>query len=142
MSSETAWPSACTSTARRPGALRSCLLPPVVGVQLVRIVQEALTNVRKHAERSRTRSGCNCRLRPGSYNWRSQTTARVSIPAQPGTDPEHFGLQVMRQRAERIGGRLAVHSLPGEGTRVEVCMPLRQGGEGEETWSGNTNYDI
>ena len=37
---------------------------------------------------------------------------------------EHFGLQVMRQRAEGVGGQLVVRSAPGQGTRVEVCAPL------------------
>jgi len=45
-------------------------------------------------------------------------------PALPDPGGTHLGLQVMGKRAERIGGRLAVHSAPGRGTQVEVCVPL------------------
>jgi len=43
--------------------------------------------------------------------------------AQPSGE-KHFGLQVMQQRAARIGGQVVVYSAPGKGTRIEVCAPL------------------
>ena len=36
----------------------------------------------------------------------------------------HFGIIGMRERAERLGGELSLHSRPGEGTEVEVTVPL------------------
>jgi signal transduction histidine kinase len=36
----------------------------------------------------------------------------------------HFGILGMRERAERLGGELQLHSEPGEGTEVEVTVPL------------------
>jgi signal transduction histidine kinase len=51
-------------------------------------------------------------------------------PAGAGSNGWHFGLAVMRQRAARIGGELAIHSAPGEGTRVEVRVPLPGGESG------------
>ena len=36
----------------------------------------------------------------------------------------HFGLLGMRERAERLGGELQLHSEPGQGTEVEVTVPL------------------
>jgi signal transduction histidine kinase len=36
----------------------------------------------------------------------------------------HFGILGMRERAERLGGALQLHSQPGEGTEVEVTVPL------------------
>ena len=57
-----------------------------------------------------------------------------------GFDPEmlvaeqesgkHLGLMAMRERAELLGGELAVHSLPGMGTRVMVRIPMITGEKG------------
>jgi len=35
----------------------------------------------------------------------------------------HFGLNIMQERAERVGGRVSVHSAPGQGTRVTALLP-------------------
>ena len=40
-------------------------------------------------------------------------------------DTPHYGLTSMRERAEDIGGRLSIESVPGSGTRVEATVPLR-----------------
>ncbi len=100
------------------------VLPPDAAVQLIRIVQEALANVRKHAGRP---SQISVRLRVEAGQMRLAITDNGA-----GFDPDllsaadkHFGLQVMRQRAARIGGEIAVHSAPGQGTRVEVSAPVR-----------------
>jgi signal transduction histidine kinase len=101
------------------------LLPPAAGVQLLRIVQEALANVRKHAGR------------PSQISVRLGVQAKQMLlaiadngagfdPALPAAEGKHFGLRVMHQRAARIGGQVAVHSIPGQGTRVEVWVPLQR----------------
>jgi PAS domain S-box-containing protein len=106
-------------------------LPPAVGVQLIRIVQEALANVRKHAG-SPDKIGVNLRVETGQLRLAIADNGAGFDPDAIGAEREHFGLKVMRQRADRVGGRLAVQSAPGEGTRVEVCVPLGRGrGEGE-----------
>jgi signal transduction histidine kinase len=102
---------------------RSSVLPPAAGVQLLRILQEALANVRKHA-------GCPSQI--GVQLMAEDGHLRMTVTDNgPGFDPavasaggQHFGLQVMAQRAERIGGQLAVHSKHDHGTQVEVCVPL------------------
>jgi PAS domain S-box-containing protein len=101
----------------------SGLLPPAAGVQLVRIVQEALANVHKHA-------GAPDRVSVQLHVTDRQLRLAVADNGA-GFDPEardatapHFGLQVMRRRAEHIGGQFVVHTAPGQGTRVEVCVPL------------------
>jgi signal transduction histidine kinase len=103
------------------------VLPPAFGVQLLRIVQEALANVRKHAG-GPTQINVRLRAQAGQLQLTVQDNGAGFDPAQTGADGRRFGFQVMRQRAERIGGQLAVHSAPGQGTRVEVCVPL-----GEDT---------
>ena len=97
--------------------------PPVVEVQLIGIIQEAMTNVRKHAAATRVLVSIE----------RDRETARVSIQDDgKGFDPQAglggthgaFGIETMRERAEAIGGKLALASHLGEGTRVEVELPL------------------
>lgn len=100
-------------------------LRPRVELQLVRIVQEALTNIRKHAR---------------------ATIARVAVRQKDGMlvvqiaddgvgfDPEHrsrsqfprFGLTTMTERAQSIGGRLLLESSPGKGTAVRLELPLEE----------------
>jgi two-component system nitrate/nitrite sensor histidine kinase NarX len=38
---------------------------------------------------------------------------------------EHYGLDIMRERAQRIGATLEIRSAPGRGTRVRLVVPLR-----------------
>ena len=99
------------------------LLPAPSGVQLIRIVQEALANVRKHAG-APDQIGVRLRVDAGQLQLAITDNGVGFDQALPGIGDKHFGLEVMRQRAARIGGQLAVHSAPGEGTRVEVSVPV------------------
>jgi nitrate/nitrite-specific signal transduction histidine kinase len=96
---------------------------PEVDVQVLRIIQEALTNVRKHAKTSR------------AWVRLEQEDSRLRITVEDdgrGFDParvewagqRYFGLQIMRERAESIGGHLELDSRPGHGTRVTIWMPF------------------
>jgi signal transduction histidine kinase len=98
-------------------------LPPAAGMQLLRILQEALANVRKHAglpSQIDVRLGAD----DGQLQMAIVDNGAGFDPALEGMGGKHFGLQVMGQRAQRISGHLAVHSAPGQGTRVEVSVPL------------------
>jgi signal transduction histidine kinase len=101
--------------------------PPTVEVHLIRIVQEALTNVRKHA-RAR-HAAVRLTSGPGGAVIAVEDDgvgiAAASRGAQGGTG---FGLQTMQERAEAIGGRLTLHTRPGGGTVVEVEVPAERGG--------------
>ena len=97
---------------------------PLVEVQLVRILQEALTNVRKHANARCVRMAFL--LEDG---W-----ARVTVRDDgQGFDPdasfagmeEHVGLRVMRERAEEVGGSLSLQSASGQGTELVVRVPVK-----------------
>lgn len=103
------------------GAEEGIKLPPVVEVQLIGIIQEAMANIRKHAGARRVLVGIE----------RDPEVARVSIDDDgAGFDPlavedrRSFGIETMRERAEAVGGKLALRSRPGQGTRVEVELPL------------------
>ncbi len=97
-------------------------LPPMSEVQLLRIIQEALSNVRKHADARHAR----VTLRPAG------SSVEVVIEDDGvGFDPDglrrtdlpRFGMATMRERAEAVGGTFEVTAGPGEGTRVTVHLP-------------------
>ncbi len=95
-------------------------LTSAVETQLLRIVQEALTNIRKHAGVK----NANLQLQ-----WDKQTVQILIedqgigfIPEQTSTDA-HFGLKIMHERAVQIGGNLRVRSALGRGTQVIVRAP-------------------
>jgi two-component system nitrate/nitrite sensor histidine kinase NarX len=82
-----------------------------------------LANVRKHAG-APDQIGVRLRADAGQLRLAITDNGVGFDQALPGIGAKHFGLEVMRQRAARIGGQLAVHSTPGEGTRVEVSIPV------------------
>ncbi len=97
-------------------------LPPPTAVQLIRITQEALANVRKHA-----RGACQVSVRLKVCNgqvWLTIADDGAGFNPADQREGEHFGLQVMQQRAARIGGQILIDSMPRKGTRVEVHVPL------------------
>lgn len=98
-------------------------LSPAVGVQLLPIVQEALVNVRKHAGNP-SQISVRLQVEGGCVQLAIEDNGVGFDPVLPGATGNHFGLQVMRQRAARIGGQVAILSAPGHGTRVEVRVPL------------------
>lgn len=95
-------------------------LPAGTRLQLLRVVQEALTNVRKHAKASCV--DVTVRTGPGgtTVNISDDGVGFESSPADPG----RFGLLSMRERIEGIGGRLSIMSIPGAGTCVSAVVPL------------------
>lgn len=108
-----------------PDDLSDSPLSPEVETQLLRIIQEALTNVRKHA-------GVNsARLLFTLHAAEIQVVISdegQGFESGRGQDPEaptsSFGLEIMRERAESVDGRLDVRSEPGRGTQVIVHLPV------------------
>jgi len=98
-------------------------LNPTVELQLVRIVQEALTNVRKHARASQARVEIRRRngtvvtlIADNGVGFSNEGRARGEFP--------QFGLTTMRERAEGVGGTLEIDSVPGSGTTVRFEVPI------------------
>ena len=112
--------------------LGSDALPPALGNALFRVLQEALTNVRKHAQTQRVRvvlqrQGQTVRLEV-------QDWGRGFVPdtARAGAgDGEHLGLISMRERITLLNGRFTVESQLNVGTRVVAEIPLQAFPEGE-----------
>jgi len=99
-------------------------LTPERELALYRIVQEALHNVVKHAKAQRAQ-----------VTLRYDEALHVSVVddgvgfemsdrVDAQTDADHVGLIGMRERAELIGARLTIRSGPGQGTAVELRLPL------------------
>jgi len=99
-------------------------LPSRTKADLLRIVQEALSNAARHADAE------TIRLSVGAQD------GLVSLTVEDdgrgfdagGVPAGHVGLQVMRERAAMIGGQLTIGSSPGGGTRVIVTVPAQAGG--------------
>jgi signal transduction histidine kinase len=87
---------------------------------LYRIAQEALHNIVKHADTDNASVALT--WTPGEVRLVVRDRGRGFVPGGPV--PGHLGLRTMRERAHRVGGELAVRSAPGEGTAVEVTIPL------------------
>jgi signal transduction histidine kinase len=95
--------------------------PPIpVALAAFQILQEGLTNALKHAH------GSDVTVRIGDED------GMVHIVVEdkgPGFDPsaevgaDHVGMRLMKERAERVGGRIELASSPGAGTRLEAILP-------------------
>jgi len=98
-------------------------LKPSVELQLVRIIQEALTNIRKHARAARARVDVQkqgdrllATISDDGVGFNPLATSRGEFP--------RFGLTTMRERAVSIGATLDLDTTPGSGTTVRFTMPL------------------
>ena len=92
-------------------------LAPDVQIQVLHIVQEALSNVRKHAG---ARTVALRVQRHPAWRFEVRDDGQGFDPAGVPPDSLHVGLGIMRERAERIGARLTLDSRPGAGTCVTL----------------------
>ena len=99
-------------------------LDPDLQVQVLHIVQEALSNVRKHAATA-TQVWLDVQQAP---RWRFEIRDNGAgfATAQEAHDETHVGLRIMRERAERINAHLDIHSIPGRGSSVILTLPDSQ----------------
>lgn len=100
---------------------------PQVSGQLLRIIQEALTNVRKHSAAGKVVLRCSQRGDQMCVHIEDDGQGFYLLDKLEGNE-QHFGLQIMKERAESVGGSLELDSKPGEGTEVVVCVPVEMDG--------------
>jgi len=94
-----------------------------VQVQVLHVVQEALSNVRKHAQARQV--WVEVQQAP---QWRVEVRddGRGFTEEPDAMDTTHVGLRIMRERAQGIGAKVEVSSVPGSGTCVVLTLPVRQ----------------
>ena len=97
-------------------------LDPDAEANLYRIVQEALTNVRKHASARRVR--LTAEIGDGLLRVSVADDGRGLPAGAASSDKPGYGLRAMRERAARIGARFQVMGQVGGGTLVRVELPL------------------
>lgn len=89
-------------------------------MQLLRIVQESLANIRKHARAHTVRVLLTCNSE-GVYRLLVEDDGVGFDNVRPAGNPgEHIGLSIMEERARRVGAEIRIESELGEGTRVEL----------------------
>jgi len=101
--------------------VKDMILSPDAQMQLFRIIQEAFSNARKHAQTDCVQ--LSFEIIDGKLRIRIQDNGRGFDPTQTAGEG-HFGLRFMRERVESLGGRLQVDSSPGEGVCIEVEIPV------------------
>ncbi|HZS01067.1 MAG TPA: sensor histidine kinase [Chloroflexota bacterium] len=101
---------------------RFAALARTTQVQLIRIFQAALANVQRHSRARRVR--VDLRVNAEGTQLQIEDDGVGFQPSQvPQRPTEHYGLAMMRERAESLGGRVEVTSAPGQGTRLRVWVP-------------------
>ncbi|HJW35448.1 MAG TPA: sensor histidine kinase, partial [Actinomycetes bacterium] len=99
-------------------------LSPDAEVTLLRVTQEALANVTRHAHAGRVAVTLSYMDGETALDVRDDGSGFA-----PGTDGAGtnggLGLRGMRERVEALGGRLAVESAPGQGTTIAVTVPVQ-----------------
>jgi two-component system nitrate/nitrite sensor histidine kinase NarX len=97
-------------------------LPPDSQLQVLHILQEALSNVRKHSGAAEVHVEMS---RNGAYRFCVRDDGSGFDPQEVEQRPEHhIGLRIMRERAQRIGAVVRIESRPGAGTLVDLTLPL------------------
>lgn len=99
-----------------------------VAVQLSRIIQEALTNIRKHAQATRAWVRFD-REDDHMHIVVEDNGQGFDLNAAKADGEEHFGLQIMRERAASVGGTVELVPQIGRGTRVVIHVPIKPGSE-------------
>lgn len=100
-------------------------LPPRFALTFYRIIQEALSNVRRHSQATRVRIQIGKR-----GNWIRCLIADNGVgftpPRAASSDLPGLGLLGIRERLNALGGKVRIQSVEGRGTRLEITAPLEQ----------------
>ena len=99
-------------------------LHPEAETTLIRAVQEALTNVQKHAQASSAQVTLSYMGDVLILDVQDNGIGLENAP--PPSQGGGYGLTAMRQRVSQVGGSLSVESEPGEGTTVVIQLPIQQ----------------
>ncbi|RQR24554.1 PAS domain S-box protein [Burkholderia sp. Bp9143] len=96
-------------------------LNDLAAISLYRVVQEALTNVARHAQANEVLVSLSANHR---YCYLRVSDDGVGLPHESTPRPDAFGLVGMRERILQLGGVLSVESSPGHGVTIAAQIPL------------------
>jgi signal transduction histidine kinase len=100
-------------------------LSPVAELQLLRIAQEALTNVRRHAMASSVE--VTLRNTAGEVEMVVKDNGKgFNLEELEEYPPGYHGLAIIRERAEGLGGNVLITTAPDKGTEVKVNLPVEK----------------
>jgi two-component system NarL family response regulator len=108
--------------------------------QATRIIQEALQNIARHAQArlvdidfqiSADETRITLTDNGVGFEYPLPQAALLASAGQPAKQA-HFGLQIMQERAEKVGGQLKIQTSPGEGTRLSLVLPRFISGSQDE----------
>ena len=106
---------------------RDRFVGPEASLAIFRVLQESLTNAAKHCGKG-TQVDVSLTFAPGSCTLTVQDHGKgFVLPDDPNALAElgrqgHYGLANMRERANKVGGRVRLASAPGKGTRIELTV--------------------
>jgi two-component system, NarL family, sensor histidine kinase UhpB len=113
-------------------------LPSHLATTLFRIAQEGINNIMRHASAKTTDiclaldpTGIRLQVQDDGQGFDLQRAAGEAVSSQ------HLGLLGMQERAELVGGKVTVESVPGKGTRLQVFVPLPAEVECDEEYDPN-----
>ena len=99
-------------------------MPSLVELQLLRICQEALTNIKRHS----AARNVSIKLKPVNKHLEMSIAddgyGFDGVAYHDKRQVRGYGLTIMKERADSIGGQFKVLSVPGKGTEIQVEVPL------------------
>lgn len=98
-------------------------ISPMAELQLLRIAQEALTNVRRHALAGEVEVKLSSTGEAVELVVKDNGCGFTPLDGEE-SPPGYHGLNIIKERAEEMGGSLTISTAPGEGTEVKVGLPI------------------
>lgn len=117
-------------------------LPTQIELQVIRIIQEALTNARKHSEAKVVRVWMRGDDNGHYFVLIEDDGIGISERQKQNAAGEHVGLSVMQDRASRIGGTLTIEGEAGEGVQVRLEFDYSPDALQDEHNNQNISQDI
>ncbi len=102
---------------------RDAHLTTLQEIQVLRIIQESLNNIKKHSQAHSVRILLSYDKDDRRSVLVEDDGVGIGQPVLGGHPGEQVGLAIMRERAHRIGGALVIESEPGEGTQIKLTFP-------------------
>lgn len=108
---------------RLASSVNGMRIPEGASIAIFRVLQEALTNVMRHAKASKVEI---CLSHANSVLKVSISDNGIGMMQRPESDLKSLGIIGMKERIARIGGEFNFFSEPGRGTRLEIIIPVSQ----------------